>query len=164
MENLQEQKTNQIPEALTWYSKTKINRKQYLIFSILLPILIFGIFFGLELIFGNSLFLEIIIFISAVIIFIANIIIERFRLNDISPDTQAQLWNSGNMWIVRRWMLLLAPSSSEGSSYHDTNKILLNDGKMNWSVLGHNAARFIIYFILICIIVFGLYSIKNFSI
>jgi hypothetical protein len=141
-----------------WFSDTRMDRRTFVILSVAAIVLVLVIGIASEAIFGDSLASTIIIGIVVIICFVGGFFATTFRSNDVSSDTQLQLWQSGNMWFVQGWMLWFAPSAPKGtSSFHEVNGFLMKDGKANWSVIGHNAGRWAILLLVIAAILLGLY-------
>ncbi len=74
----------------------------------------------------------IIVSIFAVIYFCIRFVLVRFRLNDISPDTQVNLAKRGFLGLFGNWMIDFAPSSgTNDSSFEKTRRFYIPGGKPN---------------------------------
>jgi hypothetical protein len=132
-----------------WYTDTRMNRSSYWTINIILfvALIVIGVIAIDTTPYPLSSW---IIGILAVIFLGFRLILMRFRMNDISPETQIELSSRGGMGLFGGWLMDFAPSHKrKESSFKQVQEFYLPQGKPNVKNISFNVRTILIYFAII---------------
>jgi hypothetical protein len=129
-----------------WYTDVRMSRGRYWLINLIVAILFFGGAFAAYLIVPSPLNNYVVVLL-VVALFVTRLILVRFRLNDISPESQISLNKKGLFGLFSGWLIDFAPSHpGKESSFKEMQNFYLPDGTPNVKNFFLNLRSTFIYF------------------